>query len=47
MAFTDLTGDVLDLISEYLPDSEIPPPPFTLTNSTILKSYTSYKKENY
>ena len=45
--FTDLTGDVLDLISEYLPNSEVVPPSFILTNSSLVKNYTTYKKENY
>lgn len=46
--FTTLTGDVLDIISEYLPNNDQHVPPiFALTNSKILKNYTYYKKENY
>lgn len=46
--FTDLTGDILDLISEFLPDSDKRiPPAFTLTNSKLLSSYSSYKRENF
>ena len=47
--FTDFSGDILDLISEYLPQtSEISVPPvFALCNSIVLKSYCEYKRENY
>jgi len=41
-----LTGDVYDIISEYLPDSRVPPF-FTLVNSQVLSKYAAYKKENY
>eukprot|EP00347_Sterkiella_histriomuscorum_P021555 403333567 len=46
--FEHLTGDILDIIAEYLPlhDQQIPPS-FTLTNSKVLNNYTIYKKENY
>jgi hypothetical protein len=45
--FSDLTGDVLDIISEYLPYSERVPPLFVLCNSSLLKNYAEYKRENY
>lgn len=46
--FKDLTGDVLDIISEFLPNhDQVIPPAFTLTNSTILANYCNYKKENF
>ena len=44
--FTSLTGDVFDIISEYLPDSRVPPR-FTLVNSQVLSKYAKYKKENF
>lgn len=47
--FTDLSGDILDLISEYLPSkSEVNVPPvFAMTNSIVLRNYCEYKRENY
>ena len=47
--FTDFSGDILDLISEYLPQtSEMNVPPvFAMCNSIVLKSYCEYKRENY
>ena len=45
-SFTSLTGDVYDIISEYLPDTGVPPH-FTLVNSQVLSKYAKYKKENF
>ena len=47
--FIDLSGDILDLISEYLPvKSEVHVPPvFAMTNSIVLRNYCEYKRENY
>lgn len=42
-----LTGDVLDIISEYLPEVNQVPPLFVMCNSIVLKSYAKYKSENY
>lgn len=49
LRFTDLPGDILDLISEYLPQrSEVHVPPvFAMSNSSILRNYSEYKRENY
>ncbi len=44
-----MSGDILDLISEYLPqysESQVPPV-FTMCCSKMLKSYSEYKRENY
>jgi hypothetical protein len=49
LSLADLSGDILDLISEYLPqksEHEIPPV-FTMCSSQMLKSYSEYKRENY
>ena len=48
-SFNSLTGDILDLISEYLPmrSQYHVPPVFVLCNSELLKSYAEYKRENY
>ncbi len=49
VSFADLSGDILDLISEYLPQSnenEVPPV-FTMCSAKIMKSYCEYKRENY
>jgi hypothetical protein len=46
----NLSGDILDLISEYLPtrsEHEEVPPLFIMCNSKMLKSYCEYKRENY
>ena len=47
--FTDFSGDILDLISEYLPQTNETnvPPIFVLSNSIVLRSYCEYKRENY
>jgi hypothetical protein len=45
--FTMLTGDVLDIIAEYLQVSDSPRQPFIFTNSIVLKNFSEYKKENY
>lgn len=46
--FTDLTGDVLDIISEYLTNNEKQLiPVFVITNSLLLKNFVDYKRENY
>lgn len=47
--FTDFSGDILDLISEYLPQtSEMNVPPvFAMCNSIVLRNYCEYKRENY
>lgn len=49
MGFASLTGDVLDMISEYLPQRSAyhVPPTFVLCNSELLRSYSEYKRENY
>lgn len=43
----DLTGDVLDIIYEYLQSNDTLAPYFVLSNSKLLTNYCSYKKENY
>lgn len=47
--FTELSGDILDLISEYiLQKSEMHVPPvFVMTNSIMMRNYCDYKRENY
>ena len=47
--FSHLTGDILDLIAEFLPaqnDHQVPPL-FVLCSSIVLRSYCDYKRENY
>lgn len=45
--FTMLTGDVLDIIGEYLSASDNPTQPYIFTNSIVLKNFSDYKRENY
>ena len=48
VTFLDLTGDVYDIIAEYLTErTEVIPPYFVLINSKSLQIYTTYKIENY
>ncbi len=47
LTLSDLTGDVLDIIGDYLNINETTPPYFTLCNSRLLINFSSYKKENY
>jgi len=49
VSFIDMSGDILDLISEYLPsrsETDVPPR-FTMCSSKIMKNYCEYKRENY
>ena len=43
----DLTGDVLDIIAEYLDHRNGVAPMFTLSCSRLVKQYAFYKRENF
>jgi hypothetical protein len=49
LTILDLTGDVLDIITEYLlpANDQQMPPVFVRANSNLLVKYSKYKKENY
>jgi hypothetical protein len=44
-----MTGDVYDIIAEFLPlkNENVPPPYFTMLNKKSLQTYLTYKKENF
>jgi hypothetical protein len=51
--FDHMTGDILDLIAEYLPphpkqqySNQQVPPLFVFCSITVLRSYCEYKREN-
>ncbi len=44
-----MSGDILDLISEYIPtknEMQVPPV-FVMCNSILMRNYCEYKRENY
>ena len=43
ISILDLTGDVIDIINEYLQTNEKLFPLFTLSNSVLLINYCAYK----